>query len=132
MWLGQYNAVGQIRKEQGRRTYKSPADTVASEAAPVFTIKIACVAPFWCVAESLLCEADTNPSVERAAVEAVVRTCPDCASVNPATTGKRLAVDVTHFGPDRFRTIIDCVSITFTIWRKISNEDAMEVSTVLE
>ena len=96
------------------------------------------------VRRSLYFARQVHPSVKRDEVEAIVRACPDCASVDPAPTQwdkgelsvtqnwQRLAVDVTHFGQDRYLTIVDCGPSRFAIWRKIASESAAVLAAVLE
>ncbi len=96
------------------------------------------------VRRSLYFSQQLDPSVSYADVEAVVRACPDCASVDPAPiqwengeigvtdNWQRLATDVTHYGRERFLTIIDCGPSRFAIWRRIISEDATVVVAVFE
>lgn len=96
------------------------------------------------VRRSLYFARQVNPAVTRADVEAVVRACPDCASVDPAPTQwdkgelsvtnnwQRLAADVTHYGQDRYLTMVDCGPSRFAIWRKIHSEDASTVSAIFQ
>ena len=85
-----------------------------------------------------------DASVTCAEVEAVVRDCPDCTSVDPAPTWwdggelsvaknwQRIAVDVTHFGQDRFLTMVDCGPSCFAIWQRLTSENASVVEAVFE
>ena len=85
-----------------------------------------------------------DPSVTRTQVQAVVKACRECASVDPAPirwkkgelsvvrNWERLAVDVTHYGRDLYLTVVDCGPSRFAIWRKIATEDAAMVVVTLE
>ena len=96
------------------------------------------------VRRSLYFARQVDPAVTRADVEAVIRACPHCASVDPAPTRwdkgelrvkenwQRIAADVTHFGQDRFLTMVDCGPSRFAIWRKLSSENASTVAAVFE
>jgi hypothetical protein len=75
------------------------------------------------------CMPDVSFSEEE--VRKVVQDCPECQSIDPAAiqwekgalsvheTWKRLAVDVTHYGRDRYLTMVDCGPSRFAIWRRI-------------
>ena len=83
-------------------------------------------------------------SVTHAEVEAVVCTCPNCASVDPAPTqwdrGELsvaenlwwIMVDIMHFGKDHFLTMVDCGPSCFAIWQKLTSENALVVEAVFE
>lgn len=85
-----------------------------------------------------------DPTATRADVEKVVRACRDCASVDPAPTQwdkgelsvaqnwQRLAADVTHYGNERYLTMVDCGPSRFAIWRRINTESAGEITALFE
>jgi transposase InsO family protein len=82
-------------------------------------------------------------NVTREQVEAVVRACHRCRSIDPApvrweagnleveATWDRIACDVTHLGGKKYLTIIDCGPSRFAIWRLIPNEGSEHVTRVL-
>ncbi len=78
-------------------------------------------------------------SIARRDVEAVVRGCHRCKSIDPApvrwdsgkldvaTNWYRVACDVTHYGGDMYLSLVDCGPSRFAIWRRIAAEGAAEV-----
>jgi hypothetical protein len=77
-------------------------------------------------------------------VEEVVKTCKECLTIDPSSikwepghldcehNWYRLAIDVTHYGKNKFMTIVDCGPSRFCIWRQISNETKDQVLKVLK
>ena len=86
----------------------------------------------------------TDPTVTRAEVAKVVRSCERCQSINPAPvkhspgnlsvdkTWSRIAVDVTHYQNVPFLSIIDCGPGRLAVWRRIPNETAENICDILE
>ena len=85
-----------------------------------------------------------HPQATRQQIQQVVRNCVQCARIDPAPVRwhngrlevpdcwSRLAVDVTHHGRDKYLSVIDCGPSRFTIWRRISSEDAPVLANSLE
>ena len=85
-----------------------------------------------------------NPQVSRESVKRVVRECSRCQSIDPAPTvheagevsiaqnWKRLAIDVTHYQNVPYLSMVDCGPGRFAIWRKMTREDAPQISAELE
>ncbi len=87
-----------------------------------------------------------HPSLQisRDEVRRVVASCPRCLSIDPSPVKwnrgelcvkkvwDRLACDVTHYGNQRYLTVIDCGPSRFTIWIRLSSESASEISNALE
>ena len=81
-----------------------------------------------------------DAKITRKQVEAVVKNCSRCCSIDPApvswTPGsadvsdnwQRLAIDVTHFRSKKYLTLIDCGPSKFAIWREIPNEGESVIS----
>ena len=74
----------------------------------------------------------------------MVKECPQCASIDPATvkwekgdlgvkgTWQRLAMDVTHTTEGKFMVMIDCGPGQFSVWRKIESENDEELCTSIK
>ena len=87
-----------------------------------------------------------HPSVAipRKEVKEVVRSCRQCATIDPAPVrweeGKlsvrrnwnRLACDVTHYGTQKFLTLVDSGPSRFAIWKPIAEESARTVVSNFE
>ena len=83
------------------------------------------------------------PSYSKSDAEFVVKNCRECQSVDPSAVRingdelsveedwKRLALDVTHHGCQKYLTIVDCGPSQFAIWRNIKNESESHVVSVL-
>lgn len=111
---------------------------------PTMPLKILHERHHFGVRRSLFFAKQINPNVTRDQVEDVVKSCRECASVDPAPikwekgelnvdqNWKRLAVDVTHYGHDLYMTIVDCGPSRFTLWRRIIRETAQVVVNVFE
>ena len=86
-------------------------------------------------------EAQLN--VTRKDVEAVVRNCSQCNSIDPSPLQiehgelavekdwQRVAIDVTHLGNQKYLTIVDCGPSRFAVWRAIRSESEGEVIPLL-
>ena len=84
-----------------------------------------------------------DPNVGRDEVDRVVKNCRECQSIDPSSTRidggelnvpddwRRVAVDVTHYGLQKYLTIVDCGPSRFAIWRIIRSEAETEVVSVL-
>ena len=78
-----------------------------------------------------------------AQVRDVIRSCGQCASIDPApVTWKkgslavteswwRLACDVTHWKHTKYFTVVDCGPSRFCIWRRLVNEDGFSIGREL-
>lgn len=85
-----------------------------------------------------------DPTVKREDVEACVKSCMHCRSIDPAPVKhspgllscednwSRLAMDVTHHGSEHYLTLIDCGPSRFTIWRLIRSENSQDVCRNVE
>ena len=85
-----------------------------------------------------------DPTVTRKEVEMVVAACRECKSIDPAPVRwehgelnvkshwQRVAADVTHFGRERYLTLVDCGPSRFAIWRRIRSEEVSIVSAIFE
>ena len=85
-----------------------------------------------------------NPHVTRNDVEAVVKNCVQCRTIDPAPIHHdkgdlrvsenwcRLALDVTHYRNKSFFTVVDCGPSRFTIWRKVGSENASDICENLQ
>ena len=75
-----------------------------------------------------------DPSVKRAEVKEVVRSCEQCQSIDPAPalheegslsvdkSWKRLSVDVTHYHGISYLTMVDCGPERLAIWMELKRE----------
>ena len=84
-----------------------------------------------------------DPSYSKSDAEFVVKNFRDCQSIDPSAVRinggelsveedwKRLPLDVTHHGCQKYLTIIDCGPSQFAIWRNIQNESENQVASVL-
>ena len=84
-----------------------------------------------------------DPNVGRNEVDHVVKNCRECQSIDPSSTRidggelsvpddwRRVAVDVTHYGLQKYLTMVDCGPSRFAIWRIIRSEAETEVVSVL-
>ena len=75
-----------------------------------------------------------DPSYSKSDAEFVLKNCRECQSIDPSAVRinegelsveddwKRLALDVTHHGCQKYLTIVDCGPSRFAIWRNIQNE----------
>ena len=80
----------------------------------------------------------------RKTVEKVIESCVRCKSIDPSAekwsrgelcvrdVWARLACDVTHFGGERYLTVIDSGPSRFAIWRHLRTETAGEVAGIFE
>ena len=96
------------------------------------------------VERTLYLARQVDPRTTRKAVEMVVAACRECKSIDPAPVRwnrgelgvdghwERVAADVTHYGRDRYLTMIDCGPSRFAIWRRLPSEDATVVSSIFE
>ena len=87
---------------------------------------------------------EISRDVTRSQVQAVVRRCDICSSVDPApvkwrhgklavtNTWERLAADITHHQGKGYLTIIDCGPSRFSIWRQILRADSATVIQQME
>jgi transposase InsO family protein len=85
-----------------------------------------------------------DPTVPREKVEDHVRQCMNCVSIDPAPevhdagelgvaeNWARLALDVTHYNSNCYLTVIDCGPSRFALWRRISSENAREITEELK
>ena len=84
-----------------------------------------------------------DPSCCKSDAEFVVKNCRECQSTDLSGVRinggelsveedwKRLALDVTHHGCQKYLTIVDCGPNRFAIWRNIQNESEGQVVSVL-
>ena len=84
-----------------------------------------------------------DPSYSKSDAKFVVKNCRECQSIDPSAVRingrelsveedwKRLALDVTHHGCQKYLTIVDCGPSRFAIWRNIQNESESQVVSVL-
>ena len=84
-----------------------------------------------------------DPSYTKSDAEFVVKNCRECQSIDPSALRinegelsvekdwKRLALDVTHHGCQKYLPIVDCGPSQFAIWRNIQNESESQVVSVL-
>ena len=73
----------------------------------------------------------------------VVKNCRECQSINPNSSRidggelsvpddwQRVAVNVTHYGSQKYLTMVDCGPSRFAIWRIIRSESETEIVSVL-
>ncbi|XP_065668032.1 uncharacterized protein LOC136088275 [Hydra vulgaris] len=73
------------------------------------------------------------PTATENDVRNVIKSCEPCQSIDPAPIrwekGKldvegnweRLAMDITHYGTDRFLSLIDCGPSKYALWRQLSS-----------
>lgn len=85
-----------------------------------------------------------EPWITKDEVKEFIKSCEVCKSIDPdpvkwekgkldvKETWYRLAADVTHYSGDLFLTVIDCSEGRFTIWTKLMNESANEISKHLK
>ena len=83
-----------------------------------------------------------DPNVGRDEVDRVVKNCRECQSIDPSSTRidggelsvpddwQRVTVDVTHYGLQKYLTMVDCGPSRFAIWRIIRSESETEVVSV--
>ena len=84
-----------------------------------------------------------DPSYSKSDAEFVVKNCRECQSIDPSVVRnngrelsveenwKRLALDVTHHGCQKYLTIVNCGPSRLVIWRNIQNESESQVMSVL-
>ena len=102
-----------------------------------------CAYAYWCRAHLALSTVG-GLQVSLQEVARIVRQCKTCRSIDPApmrwNTGRLqvqdcwtlVAIDVTHFGTSKYLSMVDCGPSRFTVWRKIGNEDAEVVASMLQ
>ena len=85
-----------------------------------------------------------DPRATKAEVQAVVRDCRECQSIDPAPIHWKLgrldvaenwnsiAKDVTHFSQQLYLTLIDCGPSCFGIWKPLSHQDFADIINQLE
>ena len=88
------------------------------------------------------CGIETDPSYSKNDEE-FVKNCRECQSIDPSAVRinggelsvekdwKRLALDVTHHGCQKYLTIVDCGPSRFAIWRNIQNESESRVVSIV-
>ena len=84
-----------------------------------------------------------DPEVSRDEADRVVKNCQECQSIDPSAVRmdggelsvdddwRRVAMDATHHGQQRYLTIVDCGPSRFAIWRAIRNESDTEIVPML-
>ena len=84
-----------------------------------------------------------DPEVSRDEADRVVKNCQECQSIDPSAVRmdgselsvdddwRRVAMDVTHHGQQRYLTIVDCGPSRFAIWRAIRNGSDTEIVPML-
>ena len=84
-----------------------------------------------------------DPSYSKSDAEFVVKNCRECQSIDPSGVRmnggelsveedwKRLALDVTHYGCQKYLKIVDCGPSRFAIWRNIQNAKLLKVKSCL-
>ncbi|XP_065667190.1 uncharacterized protein LOC136087678 [Hydra vulgaris] len=77
------------------------------------------------------------PTATESDVRNVIKSCEPCQSINPAPIrwekGKldvegnweRLAMDITHYGTDKFLSLIDCGPSKYALWRQLLSSYGM-------
>ena len=87
---------------------------------------------------------EISRDVTRSQVQAVVRRCDICSSIDPAPikwrhgtlavsgTWDRLAVDITHHQGRDYLTIIDCGPSRFSVWKQLRRADSATVIDKME
>lgn len=84
------------------------------------------------------------PEAQRDEVEACVRACVKCKTIDPQPTRHdegslgvsedwmRLALDGAHYDGQAYLVLIDCGPSRFAIWRKIRSENAEDIAVILD
>lgn len=85
-----------------------------------------------------------DSTVSKATVRTVVGECEECQSIDPSPvhwpegaldveeTWHQVAMDITHYKGAHFLTLIDCGPTLFTIWRRLHQQDAASMISLLK
>ena len=84
-----------------------------------------------------------DPSICREDKETAVKNCQKCNSIDPRPLRvehgdlavdedwQRLAINVTHYGQQKYLTLIDCGASRFAVWRCIRGESEREIAPLV-
>ena len=80
-----------------------------------------------------------DPSICREDIESAVKNCQECNSIDPRPLRvehgdlaidedwQRVAIDVTHYGQQKYLTLIECGASRFAVWRCTRGESEGEI-----